>query len=92
MEQTIWKYELETTDEQTIKIPYGGQIISIQIQNGKPCMWVLVHPKNEHIQDRNLEIYGTGHPVKDIEGTQLYHRGTYKLIDKGLVFHVFERI
>ena len=90
MEKTIYKYELETTDSQTIEIP-SGKIISVQMQKDKLCLWALVNPEMDK-QKRLIEIYGTVNPIKEIEGTTLYHRGTYQLNDGELVFHVFERI
>lgn len=82
--KTIWKYPLRTTDAQAINMPAGAELLTIQVQNGEPCVWALVDPKAPgHFV--TLSIYGTGHPV-DTHGEYV---GTYQLGDGALVFHVF---
>lgn len=87
MNKTIWKVQLETTDKQTIKLPIGAELLSVQVQNNIPCIWALVYPDmgKGNIQ---IEIYGTGHPIKDKVERRFI--GTYQLNDGELVFHVFE--
>ena len=34
--KTIWKYEIETTDEFELQMPQGGCILDLQIQRGVP--------------------------------------------------------
>ena len=51
MNKTIWKYQLDTTDKQTITMPFGAEILSVQMQGLNPCMWVLVNPSKE-LEDR----------------------------------------
>lgn len=82
----IWKFEIETTDNQTIGMPVGAEILTVQTQYGKPCLWALVNPDGNKEQ-RHIEIIGTGNPVK--EASRIYI-GTYQLRDGALVFHVFE--
>lgn len=60
---TIWKYELEITDRQTIQMPEGSQILSVANQNGKLCLWAIVSPANSD-RDRVIEIIGTGNPMR----------------------------
>lgn len=87
MELTIWKYELQVTDKQVIKIPEGVQYLCVQVQNGVPCLWAIVDPTAE-LRDRRIETYGTGHPIA-IHGKRKY-LGSYQLKEGALVFHVFE--
>lgn len=82
----IYKYQLETTDEQVIELPQCYQILSVQVQNGVPCMWVLVDPEN--VADKaKIRIYGTGYPF-DLQAWKFID--TYQLNGGQLVFHVFE--
>lgn len=81
---TIWKYELETTSDQRIKMPEDAKILTVQVQNGKPCLWAIVDTERKP-EVRVIEIYGTGHPVSL---RQRVYIGTYQIPD--LVFHVFE--
>lgn len=82
--KTIWKYPLEVTDEQTIMVPKGGRLLTVQVQNGVPCLWALVDPVALK-EPRTLYTYGTGHPV----GVATAHLGSYQLDNGLLVFHVF---
>jgi len=91
MNTTIWKFELVRALRQVISMPTGAQIIDAKVQeNGIMAIWALVNPENKK-QNRDIEIYGTGHEIRKEAGTNLYHRGTV-IMDDGLVFHVFERI
>lgn len=83
----IWKYELEVVEEQKILMPKGAKILSLQLQNGVPCIWALVDDKKE-LEPRPIFTYGTGNPI-DLFGQESYFLGTYQLRDGRLVFHVF---
>lgn len=90
MSKTIYKYELEITDSQVVKMPVGAKILSIHIQNGIPCIWALVNPNEKSTTGTIIETYGTGHGIGyDISLGGIFI-GTYQT--KGLVFHVFEYI
>ncbi|MGG7470785.1 DUF7352 domain-containing protein [Chryseobacterium arthrosphaerae] len=82
--KTIYKYQLETTDQQTITMPVGSEIISLQIQHGVPCIWAKVNTYNE-VGDRTFVTFGTGQPLPEnnLEFIGTYQSGQY-------VFHVFE--
>jgi len=60
MDKQIWKYPLETTDGQTIRMPKDSQILCVQTQFDRPCLWALVDP-NQPLEDRHILIFGTGH-------------------------------
>lgn len=89
MEQTIWKYELTITDCQNISMPEGAEILTVQNQNGIPCLWVLVNPKNK-TKLRTFEIFGTGHPILSGMGTSRKYISTFQMKNGNIVFHVFE--
>jgi hypothetical protein len=91
MNKTIWKYILEVTDTQTIKLPKGAEVLSVQIQLGGPCMWALVDP-NAKEEERLFETFGTGHPIPCDAVTGRRYIGTYQLESRAMVFHVFERL
>jgi hypothetical protein len=88
MNKIIWKYELMLNEKQIVKVPKGAQILSLRIQNGIPCIWALVDPKETENESRRILIFGTGHDVSHSSST------TIKFIDTflvgPLVFHVFE--
>lgn len=84
----IFKYDLEITDMQTLGLPKKAQILTVQFQGDKLCLWALVNPENS-IEQRIFILVGTGHIInaKDLSyiGTVQHHVGK-------LVWHVFEEI
>ncbi len=66
----------------------GGQMLTIQIQNNTPCIWVLVNPENvkEKVKVK-IRTIGTGYPIK--ENFNGKYIGTFQLSGGALVFHVF---
>ena len=85
--KTIWKYELEVTDEQVISVPVEAQALAVQVQGGKPCIWALVDSEAER-RHRTVYIHGTGHEVS-LGAQSGRHLGTVQLAGGALVFHVF---
>lgn len=85
--KTIWKYTLKINGVQELSIPKNGQILSVQIQHGKPQLWVLVD-QEEQKESVILHTYGTGHPV---EGENLTYIDTFQIEGGALVFHVFKK-
>lgn len=85
--KTIWKYELEITDAQTLEIPTGFQILSSQFQNGILCLWAIVDP-SEPKEGVTIEVIGTGNPMPDVAGNRKYI-GTAQMCGGRLVWHVF---
>lgn len=83
---SIWKFPLVTIDQQTIQMPVGAEILTVQIQAGEPCLWARVDTE-QLVEPRNIAIHGTGHEVPD---TTRKHIGTYQMADGDLIFHVFE--
>lgn len=82
---TIWKFPLEVTDSQVIKIPEINRPLTVQSQDGTPCLWAVVDPDSPRTKIRVL-TFGTGHPGVTAE---MNYVATYQLRNGGLVFHVF---
>lgn len=89
MELTIWKYQLETVDVQKLQMPKNAEILTVQMQKDTLCLWALVNPYSEK-EERIVEIFGTGHPIKSI--TNRKYISTYQLLKGDFVGHVFEKI
>lgn len=90
--KTIWKFELKITDHQSISMPVGAQILSVQTQKNlvthedKICLWAVVEsqaPKGF----KEFHIFGTGHIMTP--GLSLRYIGTVQTHDGSLVWHVF---
>jgi hypothetical protein len=82
--KTIYKYPIEITDEQTVSMPMGAQILSAQMQGTQLCIWTLVEVGNVNC-NRRVRIFGTGNTVK--------LDGNWKFVDsvqeRIFVWHVF---
>ncbi len=89
MKKTIWKFQLELTDNQKIELPVGAEILTVQTQNETPWFWALVDPSAER-EIRTFEVFGTGHPIHYDMGIDRNYIGTYQVSDPNYVFHVFE--
>jgi hypothetical protein len=85
--KTIYKYTLAINGDDLIQLPKHSTILSLQVQNNKPCIWVLIDP-NEAMEDIHFVTYGTGHEIRPGLGDFV---GTYQLNDGEFVFHVFKQ-
>ena len=83
--QTIYKYPLLILDQQDVEMPMGAALMTVQMQNGQPCLWALVDTKNTR-EKRKVLIRGTGHPASDL-GRYI---STFQMKGSELVFHAFE--
>jgi uncharacterized protein with FMN-binding domain len=82
---TIWKFPLEVTDEQVVRLPTGAQILCVQVQGTTPCLWAKVDPMAAPKEWR-VVTRGTGNPAKANDGSYV---GTYQMHSGRLIFHVF---
>ena len=89
--KTIWEYELKGNTEEVLNIPVSAEILDIQLQKGKPCIWMLVETENIK-EDRFFEIFFTGEVIPYNNNITRKYIGTYQTKSEDLVFHVFERI
>ena len=60
--EVIWKFELKVNDIVHIEMPKGAEILSVNTQNGTPCIWAKVDSKIE-TEKRSFAIFGTGEPL-----------------------------
>ena len=87
---TIWKYELEVTDVQDIEMPSTANVLSVQVQNGVPCVWASVNTQDKQTKKVRFITIGTGNPYDSDVPIQFV--GTYQLMEGKLVFHLFKEI
>lgn len=87
MSRAIWKFPFEVTDRlEVLFMPEGAEILSIQIQNSKVCIWAVCDERAPKVE-RRFHIYGTGHSLP--ENLRVSdHIGTIQVA--GFVWHVFE--
>ena len=86
---TVYKYSLEISSRQSVRMPSDARILSIQAQRGEPCIWALVDEREKCVHAHKIRMFGTGHPIPDIPMTFL---GTFQVEDRDFVFHVFEEV
>jgi hypothetical protein len=59
----IWKFRLEITDSQQVKMPEGARVIHVGLDpQGELCMWAEVMVQNKQTE-RTIYVVGTGHVV-----------------------------
>lgn len=85
----IWKWTLAVTDVQTIQMPVGATVLTVQVQGEEPQIWALVDETIHRYTSRKFAAYGTGNPMPD--GDPGRYVGTYQIHGGALVFHVFEQ-
>lgn len=82
----VFKYELPVTDIFTLELPQEAEVLTVQVQYGKPCIWARVNP-DAKTEERKFRIAGAGN---DVEADARYI-GTFQLENGSLVFHLFEK-
>jgi len=85
--KTIWKWKLEITDNNYVKMPENARILTVQLQYDVPMIWALVDTVDKKESMRTIHIYGTGNPLPDNPGKYI---STFQLFSGDLIFHVFE--
>lgn len=58
--QVIHKYPLEIVGKKTVKLPRPLNILSVQVQNGEPCMWVQLEPHYTRFAEYTITMICTG--------------------------------
>ena len=87
MENVIWKYHIERTVP--IRMPKDAKILTVQNQNDRICIWVLVNSKAEK-EERHFEVHGTGNVIFENNKVTREYIGTCQT---GIfVWHIFEVI
>lgn len=85
MSQRVWKYGLSISGVNVLRMPDGAEPLSVQMQDGVPCLWALVEDDYE-ATERTFSFAGTGHAIPATLVTD--YIGT---IQQGpFVWHLFE--
>lgn len=84
--QKVYKYPIHDLATREIELPAGAHILTVQMQQGQPCLWALVDP-NAPMEKRQILIVGTEHAL--IEPIHR-HVATFQMMEGSLVFHFFE--
>jgi len=87
--RSVYKYQLQVKTKQSVYLPKGAQILSVQPQRDQVCIWALVDTNADPFP-LDIHIYGTGHEMP--EGANFRHLDTFQLENGALIFHVFQRL
>ena len=83
----VYKYPLELTDEQVVRLPEGARPLHVAPQGLTIMLWAMVVPEAE-AKPRKVFIRGTGHELP--RGAPLApYVGTVHDAPRQLVWHVF---
>ncbi len=82
----IYKYPIPVTDRFVLDLPDDAHVLSVQVQDGLPKVWVWCDPQAKMFP-RHFEIVGTGQEVSEpvIAGSYI---GTFQM--PPFVWHLFE--
>lgn len=90
MKKVVWKFFLKPSIE-SISMPIGAEVLSIQSQGDDVCLWALVDPK-QALEKRKFVVLATGQEVLFTEWENVKYISTLQFPIEGLVFHAFEII
>lgn len=82
----IYKYSITHKSVQTIELPIHSQILCVQLQFGKPFIWVRIPNPEAPTIERTFEFSGTG---EEIDNTIRQYIGTWQ--EGPFVWHLFEK-
>jgi hypothetical protein len=60
MATRIWKYGLNITDVQVLKLPRDHELLTIQVQDNNVVLWAAVDPDEPADEEVPIYCYGTG--------------------------------
>lgn len=84
----IWEYEF-AGQSAIWNMPSGAEVLCVQLQAGKPCLWVKVDP-DATLQARYFQLHFTG---IEMGPGEFKYIGTFQMASEfgmPLVWHVFE--
>lgn len=87
----IFKYDLEIVDEQHLILPHEYEILTVQPQGEKLCLWAMVNSESSY-KNITIRIHGTGHPIASEAFETLKYISTVQMYDGSLVLHCFELV
>jgi hypothetical protein len=85
----ILKFEAIIPNPLELDLPEGSEVLTLQLQNGVPCLWVLCNDTAQPSETRRFEWFGTGQYLAPAEYAYV---GTCQFYEGRLVLHLFERL
>lgn len=85
---SIWKFVLESQENQMLEIPLGAEILSTETQGDEIVIYALVNTEQTEKEYKDVRVYGTGVAIPDVI-TEYNFLGTANLYNGSMMFHVF---
>lgn len=85
--RVIQRYPLEHRDVQTVEMPHGATILSVQVQHDEIAVWAEVDPDLPKLK-RTFSIYVTGDPISE-EDRKAAPRHLATVQWKAIVLHIY---
>lgn len=97
MAKTVFKFAVE--HDTAIQIPIGAEILHVDSQYGKVCVWALVDTRVD-TETKTFMLFYTGENIPDaldlnFVGTAIQKgrsSGRDDIVSSDIVYHVFEKI
>jgi hypothetical protein len=87
--RAVWKYVLEATDKQWVKMPFGAKPLLVACQGMDLCLWMEVDTDMAEAE-RVVYVVGTGNPfLNEAEKNWVKHAGSALMMGGRLVWHVY---
>jgi len=83
---TVHKFPLQLDDLQTVDLPAGAVVLTVQVQYEALALWARVDT-DQPTERRLIRLVGTGNPIPPGTGAYL---GTVQMHGGRLVLHAFE--
>ncbi len=76
---------------QSIQMPWGAQIVSIQAQRDVITIWAIIDDEEARKDTRDFWVIHTGSQIHEPKsGMKLYFLATVVMDSRGMVYHIFE--
>jgi hypothetical protein len=79
----VYKYPIHLTAENHLKVPIGGVVRHVNMQDDQMCLWIEVDLSKDS-EFRTFGVFGTGHQIP--EGW--FYHGT--VLDGAFIWHIYE--
>ena len=87
--RTIWKYQVPFTEQFSLDLPRGAEVLTMQLQREVPTIWVELD-SDAPLISRTFALVGTGHPIP--EDDVLMYVGTFQVQGGMFVYHLYEKL
>ena len=86
MNKIIYKYPLEFTNPQTIKLPSSAEILYVDSQRNIPTIWAIIDKDDKTTMEVDVYIIGTG---QTFDASNKLYVGSCMTENGIFVWHIF---